>query len=374
MCARRQEGGQRDGNAPSLALPLPEVDPLLGGSRRTNVTLWPSSSVNLAVTPRLRAAGRSGVSLSARLDSRHRKEEAHAPLVAALRQVEVVELDLGLLEAVLRVRAVADDPPQVEVDVLRAHKVGVLVVVADRRLVARARVVERRRALHRERELAADRRHVAHEPGEERLVRLVGRERHVVCERAREGEVSLSFSTTPASPWSLACRNDTPDLPGPRRELGTHRRSGRRPRPRGTWSRGCLRAHHCRVSSPLAGTTARGEARAERTRAREVLLLGRRRVDGADRKVAALVLVEDARKDGRRVKVRQAQLGGRARDRHEGAGAQVADDAVVLRVGVAGRLRSLERVEGGSGGRQARRGRTRGQKVRHVSESASRNS
>lgn len=187
-----------------------------------------------------------------------------------LTQVEVVELDLRRLGAVLRVLSFTDDPTQVEVDMLGTDEVGALSLVVDLRVVRSAGVVEGGCAFDRESQRSTNGSDMADEPGEEGRVGFGRGKRHVV--------VDLADSLL-------------------RQELGLS--------DVGAW---------------------------------DVLLLGLRRVRRADAKVTALVLVEDAGEDRRRVKVRQAELGDRARDRHQGAGAHVADEGVVARIRVAGRV------------------------------------
>lgn len=71
---------------------------------------------------------------------------AHAPFVATLGQVEVIDFDLGRRLPFVRVVAAGDDPTQVEIEVLRAGKVGRSLRVVDLGVVTGAGVVECRSA------------------------------------------------------------------------------------------------------------------------------------------------------------------------------------------------------------------------------------
>lgn len=66
--------------------------------------------------------------------------------MATLGQVEVIDFDLGRRLPFVRVVAAGDDPTQVEIEVLRAGKVGRSLRVVDLGVVTGAGVVECRSA------------------------------------------------------------------------------------------------------------------------------------------------------------------------------------------------------------------------------------
>ena len=114
--------------------------------------------------------------------------------MATLGQVEVIEFDLWRRLPFDRVFAVRDDPAQVEVEVLRAGKVGRPLRVVDLGVVTGAGVVKRRSTFLQVGKISQHLSRIATvQEGEKRTIVNVSSPRMVVTWRINHGRKDLSL-------------------------------------------------------------------------------------------------------------------------------------------------------------------------------------